>query len=61
MAVERKYAEQPLQYVDTQEKLDRIEKIAADEQISKAQVMRELTDMSLARREAISAKRVGRG
>lgn len=58
MAVKAKY-EKPLQVPETAEKRERINAIADAENISQAQVVRELIDMSLDERERLSRERLG--
>ena len=57
MAIEKKYADAPLQVVDTQDKLDRIRRIHEIEGVSQASVVRDLIDASLPKREALSRRR----
>lgn len=46
MAIERRYTE-PLQVVDTPEKVARIERLATVRKVSKAAIVRELTDAGI--------------
>ena len=58
MAVEAKYADKPLQVVETPEMRARILKISADEKISQAKVCRDMFEMAIDERERISAERL---
>jgi predicted DNA-binding protein len=58
MAVKKKFT-QPLQVVETEETRDRITAIAEAEEISQAQVIRELIHAGLEDREALCATRTG--
>lgn len=58
MAVTAKF-EAPLQVVETEEKRTRIKEIADREEISQAQVIRELIAYGLEWREELSARRGG--
>jgi hypothetical protein len=58
MAIKKKYVK-PLQVVETQEMRDRIAAIAEREEISQAQVCRELHAAAIDAREKLSLKRTG--
>lgn len=58
MAIKKKYV-QPLQVVETPEMRDRIKAIADREDISLAQVCRELHAAAIDAREKLSLKRTG--
>lgn len=58
MAVKKKFT-QPLQVVETEEMRDRINTIAEAENISQAQVIRELIAAGIEAREDLSERRTG--
>lgn len=58
MAVTANFINQPLQVNTTQRIMDRISAIAEAEQISRAQVVRDLIDAGIDRRERIMEKRL---
>ena len=60
MAVKAKYASKPLQVLDTPEMIARIQAIADAENISQAQVCRDLHDLAIAQREEQSRERLER-
>lgn len=61
MAVQKQYADQPFQFVGTEEQHRVVEEIAAAENVSKASVLRDMVGHALAWRLRVSAKRLGRG
>jgi hypothetical protein len=58
MAVEAKFSGQPLQVVETPEMRARIEKIATDERVSQASVIRDILGDGIDRRERQSKKKM---
>lgn len=61
MAVTKKFTDTPLQVVAEPGMRARIEKVADDEGVSMAQVIREILDAGIERREKVSQRRVSGG
>ena len=59
MAVTKKFTDTPLQVVAEPGMRARIEKVADDEGISMAQVIREILDDGISKRERLSQKKIG--